>query len=151
MDIVKRLVSTMASDPRAHPHQVLLIAGAKPATDPKKLPKAKEDDVLYGNAQLHKNPKKMVAPPKVDLEVKDKAVVDRNLAQAREHVVDAAIVRVMKARRTLRHAELQAEVLRMCNLFQAAPAFIKRRIESLIEREYLERDATDRATYKYLA
>lgn len=31
------------------------------------------------------------------------------------------------------------------------PADIKKRIENLIEREFLERDATDRKMYRYLA
>jgi cullin 3 len=31
------------------------------------------------------------------------------------------------------------------------PTLIKKRIESLIEREFLERDANDRKLYRYLA
>jgi len=34
-------------------------------------------------------------------------------------------------------------------MFQAQPLLIKKRIESLIEREYLERDSKDRAKYIY--
>ena len=35
--------------------------------------------------------------------------------------------------------------------FLPAPALIKKRIESLIEREFLERDLHDRKLYRYLA
>ncbi len=35
--------------------------------------------------------------------------------------------------------------------FLPNPAVIKKRIESLIEREFLERDAEDRRLYRYLA
>ncbi len=36
-------------------------------------------------------------------------------------------------------------------LFSAAAQFIKKRIESLIEREYLARDKDDARIYNYLA
>lgn len=35
--------------------------------------------------------------------------------------------------------------------FLPSPAVIKQRIESLIEREFLERDRNDRRMYRYLA
>lgn len=35
--------------------------------------------------------------------------------------------------------------------FQADRSILKKRIESLIEREYLERDKTQTGTYNYLA
>jgi len=70
----------------------------------------------------------------------------------RRHLVEAAIVRIMKARKVLNHNELIAEVTRQLHQrFNAVPAFIKKRVESLIEREYLERDEDDRRVYTYLA
>ncbi len=35
--------------------------------------------------------------------------------------------------------------------FVPSPTLIKKRIESLIEREFLERDESDRKLYRYLA
>jgi cullin 3 len=35
--------------------------------------------------------------------------------------------------------------------FVPSPTLIKKRIESLIEREFLERDENDRKLYRYLA
>ena len=59
---------------------------------------------------------------------------------------------VLKARKALRHNDLIAEVTRqLSSRFVPSPQFIKKRIESLIEREYLERDRTDRRLYNYLA
>jgi hypothetical protein len=100
--------------------------------------------------------------------------------------IEAAIVRIMKTRKTLDHANLIAEVSKLLAArFQASPQVryrtsrswrflascrgrcflshgcfrcsimpsqsIKKRIESLIEREYLERAEDDRRVYRYLA
>jgi len=35
--------------------------------------------------------------------------------------------------------------------FVPSPQFVKKRVESLIEREYLERDEQDRRIYRYMA
>uniref|UniRef100_M4BK01 Cullin family profile domain-containing protein n=1 Tax=Hyaloperonospora arabidopsidis (strain Emoy2) TaxID=559515 RepID=M4BK01_HYAAE len=60
----------------------------------------------------------------------------------RQYQVDAAIVRIMKARKKLSHALLMSEIFTQIR-FPAKAADIKRRIESLIDREYLERDSTN--------
>jgi cullin 4 len=65
-------------------------------------------------------------------------------------LIDAAIVRIMKSRKTLGHRDLVGEVLNQLK-FPAAGVDIKKRIESLIEREYLERTEGDRSRYNYLA
>ena len=38
-----------------------------------------------------------------------------------------------------------------CFIFSPTPPLIKKRIEALIERDYLTRDNTDRNLYKYVA
>ncbi|KDO33656.1 hypothetical protein SPRG_01614 [Saprolegnia parasitica CBS 223.65] len=68
----------------------------------------------------------------------------------RQYQVDAAIVRIMKSRKQLSHALLMSELLTQLK-FPAKPVDIKRRIESLIDREYLERDASNTQLYNYLA
>ena len=61
-------------------------------------------------------------------------------------------MRIMKARRVLDHNSVVAEVSQqLSSRFVPNPTVIKKRIESLIEREFLERDSTDRKLYKYLA
>ncbi|KAG7671586.1 hypothetical protein KSW81_003717 [Nannochloris sp. 'desiccata'] len=70
----------------------------------------------------------------------------------RKPQIEAAIVRVMKSRRVLGHNDVVAEVTQqLSSRFNPSPAVIKKRIESLIEREYIERDAQDRTLYRYVA
>ncbi len=56
----------------------------------------------------------------------------------------------MKARKSEKHVELMQEVLKHIQIFVPDPKMIKQRIESLIEREYLERDKNDKGKYIYL-
>jgi cullin 3 len=58
----------------------------------------------------------------------------------------------MKSRRILEHNNIIAEVTKQLQArFLPNPVVIKKRIESLIEREFLERDKVDRKMYRYLA
>jgi cullin 1 len=69
----------------------------------------------------------------------------------RSFSIEAAIVRTMKTRKVLQHQQLVAEVVHQLTLFKPNPKVIKQRIENLIEREFLERDAENQNLYKYLA
>ena len=70
----------------------------------------------------------------------------------RRHAMEACIVRIMKARKKYSHADLVDEaVAQMSRLFKPSGAMLKRRIEDLISRDYLERDPRDRNLYNYLA
>ncbi|RHZ72680.1 hypothetical protein Glove_241g8 [Diversispora epigaea] len=72
--------------------------------------------------------------------------------EARKHQTEAAIVRIMKDRKTMEHNLLISETTRQLQpRFTPNPAMIKKRIEALIEREYLERAPGDRRVYNYLA
>ncbi|KAI9357043.1 Cullin [Zopfochytrium polystomum] len=71
--------------------------------------------------------------------------------EARRLQVEAVVVRIMKSRKTMDHNNLVAEVISQLTRFSPSPAMVKKRIESLIEREYLERDANERKMYRYLA
>jgi len=67
----------------------------------------------------------------------------------RAYAVDAAIVRVMKARRTLPQKRLVADVLRAL-VHPAAEGDVMARVESLVEREYLERASSSPGVFNYL-
>lgn len=69
----------------------------------------------------------------------------------RAPLVEATIVRIMKAHKQLAHQELVTEILNTLNAhFTPDVRFIKERIENLIAREYLERDAQDPALFRYV-
>lgn len=72
------------------------------------------------------------------------------VSKDRLYFIDAACVRIMKARKIIDHRDLIGEIMSQLK-FPASSADIKNRIESLIEREYMERVENDRSKYKYLA
>jgi cullin 4 len=72
------------------------------------------------------------------------------VSRDRLYLIDAVLVRIMKARKTIAHQALIPQVLEQVKV-PAQAADVKKRIESLIEREYMERDANDRSRYNYLA
>jgi len=76
--------------------------------------------------------------------------VQEGVFQDRQYQVDAAIVRIMKTRKTLPHNLLISELYQQLK-FPVKPIDLKKRIESLIEREYLERTPDDSTVYNYKA
>lgn len=82
----------------------------------------------------------------------EKVDISDKVDEDRRHMVEATIVKVMKTRRKIEHNALIAESTRILSQkFNPDPTMIKKRIESLIEREYMERDTEDRRFYKYIA
>jgi hypothetical protein len=83
---------------------------------------------------------------------KDRAAASAVVSEDRKHAIEAAIVRVMKSRKTLQHNQLMSEVIaQLSSYFTPDPRSIKQRIEDLIQREYLERDKERSNEYHYLA
>jgi len=83
---------------------------------------------------------------------KERETINEKINEDRKHLIEAAVVRVMKARNKLQHNNLVSEVIKqLSSRFNPPVNVIKKRIESLIEREYIERDKTDRRIYVYLA
>ncbi|KAI1329549.1 Cullin-domain-containing protein [Xylariaceae sp. FL0255] len=81
---------------------------------------------------------------------------DEKTLETRKHVTDSVVVRIMKQRKELSHAQLVSEVIQVLSgRFKPEMSLIKGQIESLITREYLERDELPDGTttdkYKYVA
>jgi cullin-4 len=68
----------------------------------------------------------------------------------RHYQVDAILVRQMKARKTMSHNELMSGTLSQLR-FTARAADVKQRIESLIERDFMQRDPDVNSCYNYVA
>ncbi|XP_070565487.1 cullin-2-like [Ptychodera flava] len=70
----------------------------------------------------------------------------------RKLYLQAAIVRIMKARKVLKHNTLIQEVISQSKArFSPSISMIKKCIESLIDKQYLERNNTSTDEYKYVA
>jgi len=82
----------------------------------------------------------------------EKAETRQKVDEDRKPQIEAAIVRIMKSRKSMEHNALIAEVTsQLLARFTVGPNVIKKRIESLIEREFLERDKNNMRMYNYLA
>lgn len=108
-----------------------------------KEPKGKEvgdDDVFNFNDDFrHKLYRIKVNSIQMKETEEENTKTKESVFQDRQFQIDAAIVRIMKTRKTLTHNQLMAELYQQLK-FPLKPADVKKRIESLIDREYLERD-----------
>ena len=106
-----------------------------------------ETDTFVGNEKFTNKSRKFRIP----MASLDEAKSPKKIEEDRGIAIEAAIVRIMKARKILRNQELQAEVLVQLAFFQPSVKAIRKHIEALIDREYLERDPEDRTKFHYLA
>ena len=112
------------------------------------------EDRYHVNFQFSNNQIKVKIPVMHSKSAKQSEDTDlkNKVEDDRKHMIEATIVKVMKSRRRLNHQDLIMEATKiLSSKFNPDPSIIKKRIEGLIEREYLERDKEDRKYYKYLA
>ncbi|KAI7897480.1 cullin 4 [Cokeromyces recurvatus] len=76
--------------------------------------------------------------------------VEEKVQVNRKHQLEAAIVRIMKAKKTLSHSALINEIFTQMK-YPVDANDIKKRIEALIERDYLARDINDNSLYNYIS
>ena len=75
----------------------------------------------------------------------EKEKIESGIQMERKSVLDAAIVRIMKAKKKLSHQVLTNEVVvAMEKHFKPEVGMIKQRFEQLIEQEYMRRDEDER-------
>ncbi|KAK4265731.1 hypothetical protein QN277_026748 [Acacia crassicarpa] len=84
--------------------------------------------------------------------VDEKKKVIEDVDKDRRYAIDASIVRIMKSRKVLGYQQLVMEcVEQLGRMFNPDVKAIKKRIEDLISRDYLERDKDNADLFKYLA
>ncbi|VTJ83707.1 Hypothetical predicted protein [Marmota monax] len=119
-----------------------------------KSPKGKEvedgDKFLFNAEFKHKLFRIKINQIQMKETVEEQVSTTERVFQDRQYQIDAAIVRIMKMRKTLGHNLLVSELYNQLK-FPVKPGDLKKRIESLIDRDYMERDKDSPNQYHYVA
>lgn len=95
-----------------------------------------------------------VANSKIESEEEHEKTL-QSIQKSRDHEIDAAIVRIMKARKSVKYQILVSEVIRLIEdvskRFRPQPSQIKMRLEDLVDKEYIRRDDDDHEVFVYVA
>ena len=107
------------------------------------------------NVNLKYNYKKLKVKIDMPIKMETKAEADdtkKMVDEDRGYMVDACIVRIMKSRNVMKHFELIDETIKqLSQRFHPDVKMIKKKIDSLIEREYMKRAEGKRDEYHYVA
>eukprot|EP00668_Euglena_longa_P028826 GGOE01036153.1.p1 GENE.GGOE01036153.1~~GGOE01036153.1.p1 ORF type:complete len:746 (-),score=233.76 GGOE01036153.1:273-2510(-) len=143
-DLKRALLSLCHNNPKLNPP---LLLKELPASDDN------SEAAYLINKDFKSKFMKVKVSQMVQKETEEEAKETRTkVDEDRKWQLDAVIVRVMKSRKAMEHRQLVLEVIELLKgRFQSSPEDIKKRIESLIEREYMERSQQSRSKYNYLA
>lgn len=133
-----------------------LACGLIPTRVLRKHPQGKEvnDDDHFTFNDNFKNDRHRIRINQIQMKetAEEQKSTEQRVFLDRELILQAATVRVLKAKKTIKHSELITEVVdQIKNRFTVDVAEIKKEFEILIEKEYMERVEGQRGMYRYLA
>ncbi|CAO1635500.1 unnamed protein product [Parajaminaea phylloscopi] len=133
-----------------------LACGQIPTRVLRKEPQGREvsDTDLFHINEAFKNDRHRIRINQIQMKEtkEEQASTEHKVLLDRGLVLQAAAVRILKARKQLKHSELLQEVVdSIKGRFQVDVGEIKKTFEILIEKEYMERVEGERGVYRYVA
>ncbi|KAH7884113.1 Cullin-4B [Phlebopus sp. FC_14] len=112
-----------------------------------------EDDMFCFNAEFtHPRAKVHINSIQAKESAEESKRTQSHIEGDRKHYLDAAIVRIMKAKKELSYEQLKTQTIDAVKThFVPEVSVIKQRISGLVEQEYLRRDDDDMNRYIYVA
>lgn len=112
---------------------------------------SKKIDVELDEFEINNNFKSKSPQFKVKMPSLEESHNPKRVSEDRKDAIDAALVRIMKTRKKYEHNRLIGDAMQQLHFFRPDGKQIKKRIESLIERDYIERDETQSNLYLYVS
>lgn len=122
-------------------------------------PESISDPIIGDDASFALNRKFSSKRLKVNINISNKGAkkketqtVNKEISEDRKLAIQACIVRIMKARKRLPHAQLVTEVVTQLNQrFKPKVPLIKKCVDVLLDKEYLRRAESNVNEYEYVA
>jgi len=121
--------------------------------EPEDKEKINPTETLTFNPKFNSAQKRLVTKPAKITAAKrpeETSELERDILKEREFIIDSVVIRVMKSRRVLLYNDIIIETKKLITMFTPDPTMMKKRIESLVEREYLKRDENDHSKFVYV-
>ncbi|PWY99342.1 Cullin-domain-containing protein [Testicularia cyperi] len=133
-----------------------LACGQIPTRVLRKIPQGKEveDDDEFTVNENFKNERHRIRINQIQMKetAEEQKSTEQRVFLDRELILQAAAVRVLKAKKTIKHTELITEVVdQIKSRFSVEVSEIKKVFEILIDKDYMERVEGQRGMYRYLA
>ncbi|KAL0206997.1 hypothetical protein P9112_012708 [Eukaryota sp. TZLM1-RC] len=151
--VLSKSLSPMLVKPDSRFPQPVVLYKSNPKQAGK--PKIRAQDEVVINLQFSGRVRSFRLNSNIKDESEEVSAAEKSLLETRKQVTDAAIVRVLKRDREIDVSTLVHEVqCFVAHLFIPSHAFIKERIDTLIDREYCERVQGSQGlarVYRYIA